>query len=245
MFDTFLTSPYLPFTIAFAMLFGLLLLELVFAFVGGSLLGAGGEGIEGPDIGAPDIDVADLEIDFDGLDIDAADLEVAEFDSPDGATPDGAASAGGIAGWLGFGKMPALIWLAAVLLGFGASGYLIQSVAQGVLDRPLPAVIVVVPAAVLALVFAGRFGAGFARILPKTETQSLSERHLGRRIGLITQGTAARGRPAEVRVTDRYGNNHYLRAEPLQDDETLPQGTEVLVLRLRRETGYLLVSLSQ
>jgi hypothetical protein len=79
--------------------------------------------------------------------------------------------------------------------------------------------------------------------MPRTETQSVSTRQLGRRLGTVTQGTAARGSPAEVRVTDRYGNTHYLRAEPLSDAETIPQGAEVLVLRHRPTGGFRLIAL--
>ena len=55
--------------------------------------------------------------------------------------------------------------------------------------------------------------------------------------------TTARGRPAEVRVSDRFGNTHYLRAEPLRDDVSIAQGTEVIVLRQRYDEGYRIVAL--
>ncbi|WGW04326.1 OB-fold-containig protein [Tropicibacter oceani] len=250
MFDPFLTGPFVPFTIALALLFALLALELVFAILGGTLLGMGGEGLDGPDLDmdAPDLGDLDIDLDLDGLDIDTADLELPGFADTDldvdGQLPDAANGMGGVAAWLGFGRMPALIWLGAVFFAFGAGGIAVQSIAVSVLGSALPATLVTVPVLVLAFGFARKFGAIFARLLPKTETQSLSERHLGRRPGIITQGTAARGRPAEVRVTDRYGNTHYLRAEPLRDDIAIPQGTEVLVLRHRQTKGYLLVPLT-
>lgn len=77
------------------------------------------------------------------------------------------------------------------------------------------------------------------------ETEALSERSLGRRRGVVTQGTAAKGRPAEVRVMDRYGNAHYLRAEPFAKGEEITQGTEVLVIRDRRQDAYVLIPLSE
>ncbi|WP_425097607.1 OB-fold-containig protein [Tropicibacter sp. S64] len=249
MLDPFLTGPYVPFTVALALLFGLLALELVFAILGGTLLGAGGDG---PDLDGTDMDVGDLHIDFDGLDVDASDFELPDLHidtdidvdaDPDMDTPAGAAEAG-IAAWLGFGKMPALIWLASILLAFGTTGLFLQSVVKQLLGTPVPATVAAVPALIVAFLFARHFGALFARLLPKTETQSLSERHLGRRPGVVTQGTAARNRPAEVRVTDRYGNTHYLRAEPLRDDARIPQGSEVLVLRHKLDGGYRLVPLT-
>lgn len=245
MFTPFLTPEFVPFSLALALLFGLLALELVFALLGGTLLGAGGEGLDTPDLDAPDIDLGiDLGADLDGIDI--ADLDMADLDGADVDidAPDGASSAGGIAAWLGFGKMPAAIWLATVLMAFGLSGVTAQMLATSVLGGPLPASLLALPAAIFGLWFARQFGALFARLVPKTETQALSERHLGRRTGTVSQGTAARNRPAEVRVTDRYGNTHYLRAEPLRDDQSIPQGSEVLVLRHRHTGSYLLVPLT-
>lgn len=242
MLDLFLTGPYVPFTISLALLFGLLALELVFALMGSTVLGAGGEGVDTPEVDAPDLGDLDIDIDLDGLDIDAGDLELAGFDDID--VPDGSTGYQGIAGWLGFGKMPALIWLAAVFMAFGVSGLAIQSIFTNFIGTPLPALAAAAPSAAAALWFARSFGALFARVLPKSETQSLSERHLGRRQGVVTQGTAARGRPAEVKVIDRYGNPHYLRAEPLRDEVEIPQGSDVIVLRHKYDSGYLLVPLT-
>lgn len=253
MFDMIFSDGMFPFTLALALLFGLLALEVVFGLLGGTLLGAGADSldVDGPDLDVdlPDLGDMDIDLGLDGTDIDIGDLELAEvdldLDSPGADMPDGAPDGGGsLAAWLGFGKMPALIWLAAMLLSFGLSGLVIQTVADGLLGGPLPAWLVALPSAAVAIWFARQFGTLFARLLPKMETEALSERHLGRRTGVVTQGTAARGRPAEVRVTDRYGNIHYLRAEPLRDGARIPQGTEVMVLRHRYETGYLLVALS-
>lgn len=234
MFQFLLDSSIAPFTLALGLLFGLLAMELIFSLVGASLIGDSDVDIAVPD--APDI--AGLDIDFDGLDVDAADFELADFD--DVATVD---APSGLSHWLGLGKVPVLIWLAAALLAFGLSGMALQLLLEQLIGYSLPPLLAILPAGFCGLWFASKFGAVFARLLPKTETHALSERSLGRRMGIITQGTAARGRPAEVRVTDRFGNTHHLRAEPLRDDAELPQGTEVLVLRQRRKDGYLLVGL--
>lgn len=251
MFDLIFSDGMFPFTLSLALLFGLLALEVIFGLLGGTLLGAGADGLDmdGPDIDVdlPDLGDMDIDLGLDGTDIDIGDLELAEpdLDAPDADMPDGAPDgAGSVAAWLGFGKMPALIWLAAMLLSFGLAGLVIQTTADSILGGPLPAWLAALPSAVVAIWFARQFGTLFARLLPRMETEALSERHLGRRTGIVTQGTAARGRPAEVRVTDRYGNIHYLRAEPLRDDVQIPQGTEVMVLRHRYESGYLLVALT-
>lgn len=238
MFDFLLGGAFAPFTFALALLFGLMGLELVALLLGGSLMG--GDNSVDPGIGeTPDLGDFDLDLAPEGALVDPGDLELADFE-PEAAIE----ASSGLASWLGLGKMPTLIWLAVLLMGFGLSGLGLQIALHDLIGIEAPAALAAVPAGVFGLWFARVFGGVFARLLPQTETEASSLRHLGRRRGIITQGTAARGRAAEVRVTDRFGNAHYLRAEPLRDAETLQQGTEVLVLRDRRSDVYVLVGLS-
>jgi hypothetical protein len=237
MFDFLWLGAFAPFTISLGLLFGLLTLELVTAFLGGSLLSLGEE-VE-LDLDVPDIEIGDMS-DLDGFDLEGIDLEGAEVDMEASYIEPPA----GLAAWLGFGRVPVMIWVAAFLLGFGLSGMALQLVMTDVLAWALPVSLAVIPAAVAGTWFARSFGALFARLLPKTETEALSERHLGRRKGVVTAGTARRGHPAEVRVTDRYGNTHHIRAEPLRDEDAISQGSEVLVLRAKHDDRYLLVGLS-
>ncbi|WP_298973171.1 OB-fold-containig protein [uncultured Roseobacter sp.] len=240
MFDLYLTEPFVPFTIALSLLFGLLALEIILSFLGATLLGLGADADIDLDLDAPD--VGDLDIDIDGF--DAGDFDFADPDLDAGPGSDaGGAAAAGPAAWLGIGKMPVLIWVAAVLLAFGLAGLILQNIAISVTGAALPALVIALPAGVFGMWFARQFGAFFARVLPKTESTALSNRHLGRRTGTVTQGVAKRGNPAEVRIIDRYGNMHYLRGEPLKDDEDIATGTRVLVLRHRHDHGYRLVPL--
>lgn len=237
MFDFLLEGAFAPFTLALALLFGLLALELIALVLGGSLLAGEGE-VDLDVMDAPDLDIGDLGLDIDA-DVDLGDFELAEVESD---VPD-AAAAGPLA-WLGIGKIPFMIWLVVLLAGFGLSGMGLQMALRDLLGFDLTPWMAVIPAGAFGLWFARGFGSVFARLLPKTETEAISERMLARRRGVITQGTASRGRPAEVRVMDRFGNTHYLRAEPLQDKDALNQGTDVLVLRDRRRDRFVLVGLS-
>lgn len=236
MTDFLLDAAFAPFTFALALLVGLLGLEVVALLLGGSLMG----GDSDADLDAPvggEMEGAELTgLDLGDLDLDALELEGAEAPTTSG---------GGVLGWLGIGKVPLLIWLAAWLMAFGLAGIGGQMVLREAFAVALPAGLAAIPAALLAFWFARGFGSVFARLLPKNETQALSETALGRRRGVVTQGTAARGRPAEVRVRDGYGNAHYLRAEPLNDQEQIASGTEVLVIRDRRAKRYVLVPLSE
>lgn len=250
MFDYLFDPDFLPFTFALALLFGLAGLELAALLIGASFLGSGeadlgGDGPDAPELG--DIG-GDLSLDaaaFGDLG-ELGDLDLADIDGMDLAEGTATVEApGGVSNWLGLGKMPMLIWLATLLLGFGLSGIGLQLALMSLIGSALSPWLVGAPAGAFGIWFARSFGAVFARLLPQVETEALSERSLGRRRGVVTQGTAAKGRPAEVRVMDRYGNAHYLRAEPFAKGEEITQGTEVLVIRDRRQDAYVLIPLSE
>ncbi len=248
MLDTLLSGPFVPFTVSLALLFGLLALEIILLLLGGSLIGDGEAEVDVDVADGLDMDVdLDLEVDLDAFDLDPGEFELAvddfevevEVETPGTATPGAIAALS----WLGLGKMPTLIWLATIFLSFGVAGIALQGTVLSLTGSPLNVLFAAVPCGAAALWFTGRFGALFARALPKTESQSVSTRTLGRRRGLVTQGTARRGNPAEVRVTDRYGNTHYVRAEPMQDHAEIAQGEEVLVLRHRPTGSFRLIPL--
>ena len=88
------------------------------------------------------------------------------------------------------------------------------------LNVPSVAFLVTLLALPLAILAGRWFARTLARLVPKTETSAINRRSLGGRRGVIAQGTAVRGRPAQARVRDGYGNTHYVRVEPV--DATRP-----------------------
>ncbi len=224
MLETFLRPEALVFSIALTVVFGLFLLEILSLMLGGSVLAIGSD--------APDVDM-DIDLDLDGdfdLDIDMP----AETDLPEITT----VAPSGLAGWLGMRDVPFLIWLVSFLTLFGLSGLVLQEVVTALAGAPLPVWI----AGMIALAPA-TFGARFiarviAAIMPKTESSAMRMRFLGGHSGVITQGTARRGKPAEARIKDRFGNTHYLRVEPLDDTEAIPKGRDVRVIRKRNGMFY-------
>lgn len=214
-----------PFAVAIGILVGLLLIEVVLSQFGGSLLG----GAE------PEADIdADLDpdIDLEGADAAEGELGAAAATEGDASAPSVSPDASALS-WLGIGKVPFSIWLAGTLAAFGLVGYGVQVAVAALFGTPMPAgaaaAVVLVPALFLGRSFAGLIG----RIMPKSESSAISRRSYGSRRGTITVGTASRGRPAQARFTDGHGNMHYAPVEPLNDDETLPQGTEIAILRQR------------
>ncbi len=227
-----LTSPNtFPFAIALAVVTGLFLLELLSAVLGGSILGVGTD--------APDVD-ADFDFDL-STEIDAdIDIDVDVVDGPEGAEAAEAATSGGVFTWIGARDVPFLIWLVSFLTMFGLFGLILQSMLTSIIGLQLPALLasaaVIIPALAVTRIIAN----WVALLMPKTETTALKARHLGGYNGTITQGTASRGKPAEIKIKDRHGNIHYLRVEPLRDDEVFPQGSEVTLIRKRGDKFFVI-----
>lgn len=222
-----LSVPYVPFALALGFLLALLLVELVALLVGGSVLGASGE--------TPEV-ALESSFDFDP----GAEPDVPQLLAASAALDEGAAAPvgpGGVSGLLGLGHSPFLVWLAALALGFGFSGLAVQSLAAAILGTPLPVLGAGAAALVLGLGFARRFARLFGRLLPGVETSATSVQFLGGLRGVVSQGIARKGSPAEVRVFDRHGNVHHLRCEPFVAGDEIPEGTEVLTLRERQGQG--------
>ena len=222
----------LPFTGALMFVAGLLIIELIMSLMGASLMGDGaGDTDFDLDAGADGFDAADGLDAADGMDAaDIADLDGVE--GLEGADIDAAGTAsapGGVAAWLGFGEVPFVLWLAGSLTAFGLVGYGVQSAASGLMGGLLPWALAA-PIAVIPALWLGRwFARTLGRLVPKTESSAIARRSLGDRRGIIAQGTARRGSPAQARVRDGYGNWHYVRVEPVDDGVEIPRGTVVLV----------------
>ncbi|MFK7836849.1 MAG: YqiJ family protein [Sulfitobacter sp.] len=228
MFEIIVLPEAFIFSVALAVVAGLFALEILSALLGGSILGVGTD--------APDVDL-DLDTDFDFSVADGVDLGVEDIAPDVDAT--GTAPSGFLT-WIGARDVPFLIWLVSFLTMFGLFGLIFQAIAMGIIGGPLPALVagaaVFMPALAVTRVIAN----WVALLMPKTETTAMRARHLGGANGTVTQGTAARGKPAEVKIKDRHGNIHYMRVEPLHDNDTFPQGSDVTLIRKRGDKFFVI-----
>ena len=208
----FLTaSQNMPFTVALAVMLGIALLEGV-----ASLLGAGISGFL--DTLLPETD-ADVDVDM------GADSNLGASEVP-AATP-----LSKLLGWLRVGKVPILVLLVIFLTGFGLIGLTIQSVLNNTMGFMLPGIVASGIAVVLALPVVRVFGGAIAWIIPKDETDAVSEKSLIGRIAVITLGTAKKGSAAEAKVKDQHGTTHYIMVEPDLADVSFSSGEAVLVIK--------------
>jgi hypothetical protein len=177
-------------------------------------------------VGLAILEVASLLVGGGGLDLDSDADTDADLDVDAGLPAQ-------ILGWLHFGQMPLTVWLIVFLLGFGASGLLLQMLLQNTLGGMLPSPLSLLPPFVIAILATRLFGGVLKKILPRDESEAVTRESLLGQSGVITVGTAQSGRPAEARVRDPFGQHHYVMVEPDNDGETFAAGSRVVLLKQR------------
>jgi hypothetical protein len=229
MLASFFSDATAPFAVALCLMALIALLEVV-----GALMGLAPSDMV--DSMLPDIDVdADMDMDVD-LDLDlegglegvGSPLDTDAVSAPDAP---GAGPLSSILGWLCVGRVPVLVLLMVFLTAFGLSGFLVQGAAQSLLPVALPALLASVPAVVVG-VFATRWaGLGLAKIMPKEQTEAVSQKRFIGRIATVVRGEARADLPAEAKLTDRHGQTHYLMVEPDDAEAVFPAGEAVLIVK--------------
>lgn len=238
-FLEFVMDPGLrPFLVAFTVVLALMAVELILSLLGLST----NAGVEGDldadfDIDGPDLDLSDVDLDS-GFDVSPDILEALEAgNSPSTsispADLDTSLRPRKLLVWLGIGLVPLTIWFVGLLTGFALSGYILQLASSKLTGALAPLGVAVLVAIIAGLGFARTAAKILGRVLPKTQSTAIRRRSYHRRKGVITVGTARSGNPAQVRFADGYGNLHYTLVEPLDPKDELPQGTEVLIVRLK------------
>ncbi|KVV60455.1 hypothetical protein WK90_02550 [Burkholderia cepacia] len=152
------------------------------------------------------------------------------LDHADGGADADAGIVGQFLGWLHVGRVPLLVLLILFLLGFSVLGLALQTSLQAVAGFMLPDVLAVGLAAVGALPFVRHTGKFVAHFLPQSESTAVSEADFIGRTARIVTGEASLGNPAEARLVDEHGQQHYVRVEPDEAGRTFAKGTTVLLV---------------
>ena len=159
-----------------------------------------------------------------------------EFDSPDGLEMGGFGDA--LTTLLGLGRVPLLIWLAALLFVFATVGVIGQSVLASMLGAPLSAGWAALAAGGAALPLNSLAMRPLGAIIPKDETTAIDIDDLLRRDAEIQIGTARAGSPARAKVIDVHGQAHFVMVEPHDQTLALNAGDTVLLVRREGQTFY-------
>jgi hypothetical protein len=202
-----LASENLPFTVSLTLMLAIAVMEGV-----STLIGAGLSDMIDSVLPEMDLDV-DVDVDVD-LDTD--------FHAPGPFTR--------LLSWLRVGQVPVLILAIVFLTAFGLIGLFCQSTALKLVGHMLPASLASVPTLFVTIPMVRVCGGVLAKILPKDETESVSEESFVGRVAVITLGTAAAGKPAQARLTDQHGQSHYVMVEPDLAGVSFEQGAEVLIV---------------
>ena len=139
--------------------------------------------------------------------------------------------AGGALGWLHFGQVPILVIMVIFLMTFALAGFMSQFAVRAVIGVYMPLPVAVVLAFVAAVFGVRILGGVLAKLIPRDETNAVSDASLVGRIGTIVIGTASAGMPAEARVRDEHGASHYVMVEPEEPNQTFAAGASILLVR--------------
>jgi len=221
MIELLTTSGNAPFAVALAVMFGLLVFELI------SLISGLGVNEILDDVVAGSVDFPDWPDLPDNSIGDSSELPSGIEGS---SAPEGGSLIGRFLSWLYVGKVPVLVVLVVFLAAFGITGLLGQSVLQQLTGFTLPGLIAA-PAVFFAVLPVVRWTTGgLARILPKDETSAVSTRSFIGRTATIVGGCARRDLPSQARLRDQFGTTHYVMVAP-EDDTVLESGSLVLLIR--------------
>ncbi len=138
--------------------------------------------------------------------------------------------------WLYVGKVPLLMLMVVFLAVFGLLGYFFQTAFYAVSGSYLNGWAAAAAVWFACLPAVRTAAAGLYQIMPKDETTAVTQSSLVGRVGMVVLGEARAGSPAQVRVKDSHGQQHYVMAEPDSDGPVLKQGEAVLLVSLSGNT---------
>ncbi len=191
MFEYFLISENLPFSVALVVMLFIAIIEGV-----GMLLGAGLSNLIESFL--PDIDVPDMDMEIDassGFEVEISTIDSADIEGPGALTR--------CLAWLRVGQVPILVLFVIFLTAFGLAGLTLQNLVYSILGFHLPSLLAIVPALFISLPFVRLCGGVMAKIIPKDETSSVSVDSLVGHVARITLGTSKKNHPAQAHLRDK------------------------------------------
>ncbi|UXN07028.1 OB-fold-containig protein [Bartonella sp. HY761] len=134
----------------------------------------------------------------------------------------------GVINWFNIGGVPLIILLILIFAWFSALGFCIQGVASG-FYHPIPQSLAVIGALFLTIPAVRESSRLVARFVPQDETYAVEVDDFIGHIAKVTVGPLDEGLPGLVRVKDKHGNYHKLRARAAPNVGKMVVGEEVLL----------------
>lgn len=140
--------------------------------------------------------------------------------------------------YLNIGRLPALVVLCLLAGFFGLIGILLQHACIMVWQSPLSNLFVV-PVSLLFTIIAVHYtGKIVAPWIPRDHSSAITEEEYIGSMALITGHQATSGNPCEGKLTDQFGQIHYLLLEP-EEGKIFTKGDKVLIICRLSATRYL------
>lgn len=134
----------------------------------------------------------------------------------------------GVINWFNIGGVPLIILLILIFAWFSALGFCIQGVSSG-FYHPIPQSLAVIGALFLTIPAVRESSRLVARFVPQDETYAVEVDDFIGHIAKVTVGPLDEGLPGLVRVKDKHGNYHKLRARAAPNVGKMAVGEEVLL----------------
>lgn len=140
--------------------------------------------------------------------------------------------------WLGVGRVPYLVSIAALLLSFGMFGLFAQTLQFEVLGTAVPWPLIAVGSALFSLPVVRVVNLGLGRIWPReVESSAVTHDSLIGLQGVVVMGTVTSADPGQIKARDPQGTLHYgLAISDVEGDSVAP-GQAVLIVG-RRNAFY-------
>lgn len=217
MFEFLLAVQNQPFAIALALMVLIALMEGVGMLVGVGIFSFLDSII--PEFG--------VDLDADAVDMSGID-SLSDINAPEATSPHALSR---FLGWLRIGRVPILILFIIFLTSFGLVGYFMQALVGNVLGVLMPALLAGGLAFAVSLPLLRVSAMALERVMPQEETSAVSqETFIGKTVE-ITIGTATQELQAEARLTDQYGQAHYIFVKPEEGLQDVSAGVPLLVVR--------------
>jgi len=209
-----------PFSIALAVMFGLLIFELI------SLVSGLGVNEILDDVVAGNVDFPEIP--------DSSLGEAGEIPSgiEGSGAPEGGSLLGRVLAWLYVGQVPLLVVLVVFLGVFGIFGLIGQTLLRQLTGFALPGLVAVPAVLFVAMPFVRWTTGGLARILPREETSAVRTQSFVGRTATVVGGNARSDLPSQAKLQDQFGTTHYVMVIPEEENTTLDNGSLVLLVRI-------------
>lgn len=138
--------------------------------------------------------------------------------------------------WLHLGRVPVLIWLIIFLTTYALFGFTVQAISYYFTQSYFPLWIIAPACFVLCMPIVRICAAVIAKVIPKDETTAIYSDELIGRSAQIILGEAKLNYPAQAKVVDQFGQTHYILVEP-EIEMTFQQG-QTVILTQRTKMGF-------